>query len=109
NRLTAWSHAGTNPRRLDFHQRDETVDFRLGGRQLGENAAEAERVLAQRGPHPLVTCRRRVSLVEDEIDDLEHRLESLSELGAARDLERHARRRERALGPDDPLLNRRLR
>src|SRR5213076_908549 len=41
--------------------------------------------------------------------ELGQRLESLSELGAARDLERHARRGERALGPDDPLLNRRLR
>src|SRR2546423_292721 len=80
---------------------DGAVDFRLGGRQPGENAPEATRVLAQRGLYPLVAGRRRVSLVEDEIDGLEHRLESWSELGAGRDLEWHARCGQRALGPDD--------
>ena len=33
---------------LNFHQRDE-ANFRLPGRKLGEEAAEAQRVFAQRG------------------------------------------------------------
>ena len=85
------------------------MNLGLGGSQLGENATQAKRVFAQRRPHPFVACRCRVSLVEDEIDDLEHGLEPLRQLGAARDLERYARRGERALRTDDPLLNRCLR
>jgi hypothetical protein len=33
----------------------------------------------------------RIALVEDQVDDLEHRLEALGELRAARHFERHAR------------------
>ena len=79
-------------------------------RQLGEDAAEAQRVLAQRRPHPVVAGGGRVALVEDQVDDLEHR-------GQAR---ARARRRagtsngtsrlgERALGAHDALRDRRLR
>ena len=42
-------------------------------RQLGEDAAEPQRVLAQRRAHPVVAGGRRVALVEDQVDDLEHR------------------------------------
>src|SRR5437899_8539111 len=59
------------------------------------------RVLAQRRAHPLVAGGRRVALVEDEIDDLEHRREARSELGPARDFERDARLAQGPLGPDD--------
>src|SRR5258705_7666412 len=77
NRLTGRSHAGTNARRLDLHQRNEPVDLRFGGSQLGEDPPQAERVLTERRPDPLVARRRGVALVEDEIYDLEHRLEAL--------------------------------
>ena len=40
------------------------------------------------GPHPVVAGRRRVALVEDEVDDLEHRRQPRRALGAARHLER---------------------
>ncbi len=56
------------PRRLDLHQRDEAVHLRLRRGELGQDAAEAQRVLAQRGPHPVVAGGRRVALVEDEVD-----------------------------------------
>ena len=62
-------------------------------RELGEDAAEAQRVLAQRRAHPVVAGGRRVALVEDEVDDLEHRRQPRRELGAARHLERHLRPR----------------
>jgi len=78
-------------------------------RELGEDATKPQRVLAQRGSHPVVAGGRRVSLVEDEIDDLEHRREPLGALGPARDLERHLRLGERTLGPHDALRDRRLR
>ena len=40
------------------------------------------------GPHPVVAGGRGVALVEDQVDDLEHRGEARGELGAARHLER---------------------
>ena len=42
-------------------------------RQLGQDAPEPQRVLAERGPHPVVARRGGVALVEDEVDDLQHR------------------------------------
>ena len=61
------------------------------------------------GPHPVVAGGRRVALVEDEVDDLEHRRQAGGELGAARHLERDVLLGERPLGPDDALGDRRLR
>ena len=43
------------------------------GSELGEDAPEPQRLLAQRRSHPVVAGGRRVALVEDEVDDLEHR------------------------------------
>src|SRR5439155_11418234 len=60
-------------RRLDLHQRDEAMDLRLPRSELGQDATETERVLAERGSHPVVTGGCRVALVENEVDDLEHR------------------------------------
>ena len=47
DRLARRADARAEPRRLDLHQRDEAVDLGLVGRELGEDAAEAQRVLAQ--------------------------------------------------------------
>ena len=96
-------------RRLDLHQRDEAVDLRLLRSELGQDAPEPQRVLAERGPHPVVAGGRRVALVEDEVDDLEHRRQAGGELGSARDLEGDALLGEGPLGPDDALGDGRLR
>src|SRR5439155_335531 len=103
--------AGPRPRArcLDLHARDEAVDLRLLRNQLGEGAAETERVLAERRSHPVVTGGRGVALVEDEVDDLEHRRQTGGELGAAGDLEGDALLGESPLGPDDALGDGRLR
>ena len=45
-------------------------------RQPGEDAAQAQRVLAQGRAQPVVAGGRRVALVEDQVDDLEHRREA---------------------------------
>ena len=73
DRLARRADPRARARRLDLHQRDEAVDLRLLRGELGQDAAEAQRVLAERGPHPVVAGGRRVALVEDEVDDLEHR------------------------------------
>ena len=89
--------------RLDLHQRDEAVHLRLLRRQPAEDTAEPKRLVAERGPHPVVARGGGVAFVEDEVDDLEHRGEARREVGAARHLEGHLRVGEGPLGPDDPL------
>src|SRR2546422_10470772 len=66
NRLTRRTDPCLEPRRLNLHERDEAVDLRVLWRQLGQDAAEPERILAQRGAHPVVAGGRRVALVEHE-------------------------------------------
>ena len=86
----------------------QAVHLGLARRELGEDAAETQRVLAQRRSHPVVAGGRRVAFVEDQVDDLEHRRQARGQLGAARHLERNVRLGERALGADDALRDGRL-
>ena len=109
DRLSRRADARPRARRLDLHQRDQAVDLGLVRSELGQDAPETQRILAERRPHPVVTGRRRVALVEDEVDDLEHRRQTGGKLGAAGDLEGDALLGEGPLGPDDALGDRRLR
>ena len=79
------------------------MHFGFVRRELGEDAAKAERILAELWAHPVVTGGRRIALVEDEIDHFEHRRQSSIAIGAARNLERDALPGKRALRADDPL------
>src|SRR5216117_2691730 len=81
--LATWTHARAQARGLDLHQRDETMHLGHVLRELGQNAPKTQRILAQRWPHPVLSRRCRVAFVEDEIDDLEHRLEPGRQLRAA--------------------------
>src|SRR4029078_2916772 len=84
------------------------MHLRLGRRQLGEDAAEPQRLLAQLRAHPVIAGGRRVPLVEDQVDDRQHPRESLAELGPAWYLEGDALFRQSALGAHDALGDCRL-
>ena len=56
DRLAGRTDPRPRPRGLDLHQRDQAVDLRLGGHQPGEDAPEAQRLVAQRRPHPVVAA-----------------------------------------------------
>src|SRR4029079_7375180 len=107
--LAGWTGARLEARGLDLHQRDEAVHLRLTLRKLGEDAAEAKRLLAELRPHPVVARGRRIALVEDEIDDREHRGEARGKLLPARDLGDDARLAQGSLGAQDALLDGQLR
>ncbi len=84
------------------------MDLGLVGRQPREDAADAERLIAELGAHPVFAGGGRVALVEDEVEHLEHRAEPGLAFVAARHLERHMRIGQRLLGAHDALLDRRL-
>src|SRR2546427_1593448 len=88
---------------MDFHERDQPVDFRLGRDDLGQNSAQTGRVLAQRRADPILARGRGVPLVEDQVDHLEDRSEARHALGPAPDLEPHVRFSEGPFRPDDAL------
>ena len=108
DRLARGAHPGAQARRLDLHQRDQAVHLGLARGQPGEDAPEAQGVLAEGRAQQVVARRRRVPLVEDEVDDLEHRTEARAELGTGRHLEGDAGLGEGALGPHDALRQGRL-
>src|SRR6266581_7038516 len=108
DRLSRRADPRERARRLYLHKRDQTVNFRFLRNELGHDASEAQRLLAERGPHPVLARGRRVAFVEDEVNDFEHRCETRGELVLARDLEGDARLGKRALRADDALGDGRL-
>src|SRR5258708_20139548 len=79
------------------------MDLRLLRSEFGEDAAKAERALTEGRAHPVVTRGGRVALVEDEVDDLEHRRQTGGKIGTAGNLERNARVAESPFGTDNAL------
>ncbi len=47
------------------------MDFRLGRGELGQDAAQTERFLAQRRSDPVLARCRGIPFVEDQIDHFE--------------------------------------
>ncbi len=103
------SDTGVQARRLELHQGHQSVHLRLVGHQAGEDAPEPERLVAQLGTEPLVAGGGRVTLVEDEVDHLEHGVEAGGAVVAGRDLEGDTGLGDRLLGAHDALRDRRLR
>ena len=76
--------------------------------ERGKNSSEPDGLLHQVAAHPVPTRRRGIPLVEDEVDDLEHRGEPRGEVGTGGDLDRHAVLAQRALRARDALADGRL-
>src|SRR5262249_5427826 len=104
---------GTDPsprtRRLELHQRDETVNLWFSWGELGENSAQAERIFAEPRPHPVISRGGGVALVENQVDHLEDGGKTGAEICRTRNFERDMSVRERPLGPDDSLGDGRFR
>src|SRR5689334_7359533 len=72
HRITCWPNARSRSRSLNLHESNESMHFGFTRCQLRENSPNAQCVLAQRRTNDVIATRRRVSLVENQIDDLEH-------------------------------------
>ncbi len=94
--------------RLNLHQGEQAENFGLRRREAGEDASEPLRLRAQCGTRQFLARGRRIALIEDEINDLEHRGEPRRALGPARHLEGNAGVADRILGADDALRDRRF-
>ena len=65
------------------HNAQETFGLRLVGHQFDEDACEANRFFAQLLTDERISARGGIALVEDEVDDREHRAKAVGELGVA--------------------------
>ena len=87
---------------VEQHQREERVRLGLVRHQLGECRAEPDRVGGE-------VAAAGVALVEDEVDDGEHRREPLGQQVRRRYAKRDAGRFDLVLRADESLRHRRLR
>lgn len=102
------TRTGSRPRRLELHQRDEAVHLGLAGCESGQQAAQAQGLLAEVLAHPSVAGGRRVPLVEHQVDDLKDRRKARRPVRSHRDLKGDPEGGEGALGTDDALRDGRL-
>lgn len=79
--------------------------LRLLRHQSGEHPAEPHRLLGQVPADPLVAGGRRIPLIEDQVDDLQHGRQPRRQLLGIGDRERHLGLGEGAFGPRDPLTH----
>ena len=93
---------------MEEHQREQAERLRLVGHQDGEQLREPDRLLAEVGADVLAAAARRVALVEDEIQDGEHRAKPLWEHVVGWDAERDPGIADLPLRADEPLRHRRL-
>ncbi len=78
--LAVGAGAGLTPRVVEEHQREQPENLRLVRHQDRDQLAEANRLVAELAPDQIVARSRGVALVEDEIENREHRLEPIGEL-----------------------------
>lgn len=70
--LTIGAGPGTKAGRLDLHQGEQAVRFGFFRNEGDEDAPQAHRLLTEFRPHPVRTGGCRITLVEDQVDHLEH-------------------------------------
>ena len=106
NRLSRWAYPCRRPGGLQLHQRDQAVDLGRRRVDLGQNPAQAQRVLAQRWTHPIPSGGRRVAFIEDEIDYFQYRRQPRCAFRGPRNFKGHAGFAQCPLGAYDALLDR---
>jgi hypothetical protein len=90
------------------HQRKQPAHLAVAGEQGVHRAGQADGFTRQLGAVEIGPGAARVTLVEDEVEDVEHRAESLRAFLAVGHLEGHAGSLDALLRPADPLGHRRL-
>ena len=79
-RRAGWALPRREPGRRELHERQQPVHVRLGRHELAEHPAEPDRLAAELRPHPLLPGRRRVALVEDEVEHVERSVDPRLEI-----------------------------
>lgn len=84
---------------IDEHQRRQAKNLGLVGHEFGQRAAKSDRLHGER-------FTASVALVEDQVDDREHRGKPVGQQMVGRDAKRDRRVPDLVLGTDQPLGHR---
>src|SRR3954463_6498209 len=76
DRFALRTSSGAEARGLNFHQGNQTMDLRLLWGQLRQDPSQAERLITELRPDPVVSGGGRVAFIEDEIENAQHRGET---------------------------------
>jgi len=90
------------------HEGEQSRCLGLVGHQPGQHPGQPDRFGGQVGARELGARRRDVALVEDQIQDREHRVEAFGQVGLVGYPVGDARVADLRLRPDDPLRHRGL-
>jgi hypothetical protein len=90
------------------HEREQALHLGRARHELLQQPAETDGLVGQVAADELVAGRRDVALVEDEVDDAQHRVDALGELGRGRDPVGDPGVPDLALGPGESLRHGRL-
>ena len=90
------------------HQRQQAEDLLFVGQERGQHTPEPDRLGAQIVADQTLAARCRVAFVEDQVDDGQHRAQTLWQLALFRHAVGDAGVADLGLGADDPLRHRRL-
>ena len=94
---------------IDEQQEGEQArDLALVGEQLAQHAGETDRLVRQLDAHRVVARAGEVALVEDEVDDGEHGVQPLGQVGRLRHAVRDVRALDLRLRAGDALRHRGL-
>jgi len=97
------------PARVDQqHQREQAGHLAVVRQQVVDGAGEPDRLARELRALKVRARRRRVALVEDQVQDVQHGVEPLRALVLRRGSERRAGGLDALLGAADPLGHRRL-
>src|ERR1700674_3985782 len=100
--------AGGSPRPDQQHERKQAHALRFVGHELHQETSEPDGLRAELLTDQALPRTRRVTLVEDEIDDGQDGPNPAREIGLVRDAVRDARIADLALGTDQSLSHRRF-
>ena len=88
------------------HQRRQSAGLVIIGQKFAHHAREPDRFAAEFAAHQRVACRRRVTFVEDQVDNSVNRVDPLGQQLIWRHRVGDTRRANLALGPNQPLRHR---
>ena len=101
--------AGGTARVREQHEREQSRDLTVVGQQLPHGAGESDGFAGELRALEFGPGGRRVALVEDQVQHVQHDTQPLGAFGLGRQGERDITGLDRLLGPADALRHRRLR
>ena len=87
NRLSRRTHSRLRPRRLNLHQRHQSMHLRLFRNKSHQNSPQPQRLFTQCRTQPVIPRSCGISFIEDEIDDLQNRRQPRREFRPAGNFE----------------------